>query len=128
MERVVAKEASARYTPEATTCRWRITKSPEFRDFFEILVRCRHARHPRRSRSFDRHRRSAYKTGWPSCRRRGIGAHSASDCQRAHNSVTPNDGFRALSGPRTSVKGTALLFVAVLDEDLQTFPRSPALE
>src|SRR6516165_1952427 len=35
-------------------------------------------RHPRRSRSFDRHHRSAYKTGWPSCRRRGIGAHSAS--------------------------------------------------
>jgi hypothetical protein len=45
---------------------------------FGVLIRCRHARHPRRSRSFDRHRRSADKTGWPSCRRRGIGAHSAS--------------------------------------------------
>jgi hypothetical protein len=30
---------------------------------FEILIRCRHARHPRRSRSFDRHHRSAYKPG-----------------------------------------------------------------
>ena len=43
------------------------------------MIRCRHARHPRRSRSFDRHRRPAYKTGWPSCRRRGIRAPSASN-------------------------------------------------
>ena len=27
------------------------------------MIRCRHARHPRRSRSFDRHRRPAYETG-----------------------------------------------------------------
>jgi hypothetical protein len=47
-------------------------------EIFEILIRCRHARHPRRSPSFDRHRRPAYKTGWPSCRHRGIGTHSAS--------------------------------------------------
>ena len=42
------------------------------------MIGCRHARHPRRSRSFNRHRCSAYKTRWPSCRRRGIGAYSAS--------------------------------------------------
>src|SRR5215831_13041754 len=105
MERVVAKEASARYTPEATTCRWRITKSPEFRDFFEILIGCRHARHPRRSRSFDRHRRSAYKTGWPSCRRRGIGAHSG----RGRDIGRPIPSHRS---PRAALPHEAL----ILDE------------
>jgi hypothetical protein len=38
-------------------CRWRISKSPWFPGVFEILIRCRYARHPRHLGSFDRHRR-----------------------------------------------------------------------
>ena len=54
------------------------------------MIRCRHARHPRPLRSFDRHRRPAYKTGWPSCRRRGIGAHSTSNPLNRSRKRAPN--------------------------------------
>jgi hypothetical protein len=52
---------------------------PEFPALFEILIRCRDVRHPRRFRPFDRHRFPPYKTGWPSCRRHRIRADWAPD-------------------------------------------------
>jgi len=64
---------------DRTACRWRITKIGLNSGIFGDFDTMAHARHPRRSHSCVRHRRSADKTRRPSRRRGGIGAHSASN-------------------------------------------------
>src|SRR5215510_14458600 len=49
------------------------------RRLFEVLILLRDARLARPVRSFDRYRGPTGKTGWPSCRRRRIRAHSPSN-------------------------------------------------